>query len=210
MSESRTAIDVSAILMPPAEHPIDWRKLFGNEQPVELEVGSGKGLLLATAAQQNACHNFVGLEISRKYAKKCAERVAKRGVPNARVFCDDARRFLRDCVPAASLAALHVYFPDPWWKQRHRKRRVFDSEFVLLATKALMPAARLSLATDVEEYYGVMKALVAESASLQLVQSPSHDDPLVGPRTSFERKYRLEGRSIFTADYQKLGGPDRP
>ena len=98
---------------PPA--PIDWPALFGNNHPVELEVGFGKGLFLLTAALANPDVNFVGVEVVRKYQLFTATRLAKRQVPNVRLACADARLFLRDCVAAASVQAVHVYFPDPWW-----------------------------------------------------------------------------------------------
>ena len=136
MSRSRPTIDVSFHLIEPGPSndtgavAIDWPALFGNDRPVELEVGSGKGLFLANAAMANPGHNFFGVELARKYARLAAERLAKLGISNAKVWPGDARDVLAHRVPDASLHAVHVYFPDPWWKKRHKKRRVFTETLV--------------------------------------------------------------------------------
>src|SRR5260370_1135108 len=92
--------------------PIDWRQVFGNEHPVEIEVGSGKGAFLVAIAPAHPEVNFFGIEIVRKYQLYCATRLAIRVLPNVRMACCDARPFLRDRVPAKSVHAIHVYFPD--------------------------------------------------------------------------------------------------
>ncbi len=137
MSRSRPTIDTSYHLIEPAPTTdlaavaVDWSAIFGNDRPVELEVGSGKGLFLANAAKANPGHNFVGVELARKYARLAAERLAKLGISNAKVWPGDARDVLAHRVPDASLHAVHVYFPDPWWKKRHKKRRVFTDALVV-------------------------------------------------------------------------------
>src|SRR4051794_7508195 len=115
MPESRSKPDPTPFLLDLAgtEGPLQWPEVFGNDHPVELEVGSGKGLFLQNAATANPEHNFVGVELARKYASKAAERVAKRGLANVRVWPGDAKLFLAKHVATESLAAVHVYFPDP-------------------------------------------------------------------------------------------------
>ena len=186
------------------EGPVSWASVFGNEHPVELEVGSGKGLFLANAATSVPGHNFLGIELSKKYAGKAAERVAKRGLANVRVFAGDGKLFLARFVPPASLRAVHVYFPDPWWKTRHRKRRVFNEALVADTARGLIPGGDLWIATDVEEYFGVMIALVAADSRfaeqpLPELRPPEHEHDYL---TNFERKYRIEGRPIYRAHYQ--------
>jgi tRNA (guanine-N7-)-methyltransferase len=184
--------------------PLDWPAVFGNNHAVELEVGSGKGLFLANAAALNPGHNFLGVEVARKYAVKAAERVAKRDLKNVRVLRADARLFLSRYVDPASLHAVHVYFPDPWWKKRHKKRRVFCEPFVLDVARALRPGGDFWVATDVEEYFGVMRELMATRPEFlpqpaPEVKAPEHDLDYL---TNFERKYRIEGRPIFRAHYR--------
>lgn len=185
--------------------PFDWRQVFGNDHPVELEVGFGKGLFLLTAAQAHPEINFAGVEIVRKYQLFAATRFAKRGLRNARVACADVRLFLPRCVVAASLQAVHVYFPDPWWKKRHRKRRVFTAAFVADCLRVLRPGGQLHAVTDVEEYGAVMSALLAEQPAFRPLPPPSEKDPAhdLDYLTNFERKFRKQGKPIYRLRYQK-------
>jgi tRNA (guanine-N7-)-methyltransferase len=196
-------LDVSPYLLDlvSLQPPVDWKAIFGNDHPIELEVGSGKGLFLANAAAREPEHNFFGIELSRKYARKTAERVAKTGLSNVRVLMGDARLFLNRFVPPRSLRAVHIYFPDPWWKTRHKKRRVFTGLFVEDVERALEPAGVFWMATDVVDYYQVMRTLLAGHRAFQEepMAEPAHNLDYL---TNFERKYRLEGRPIFRAHYR--------
>jgi tRNA (guanine-N7-)-methyltransferase len=193
----------------PLEPPFSWPALFGDDRPVELEVGPGKGLFLANAASQRPGHNFLGVELARKYAHAAASRLAKKGLTNARVVAGDARRFLARMVPPASLHALHIYFPDPWWKKRHKKRRVFDAEFVADVARALRPGGDFHMATDVEDYFGVMREVMAAAPEFlpQPAPEPKVPEHDLDYLTNFERKYRIAGRAIFRAHYRRAAGP---
>jgi tRNA (guanine-N7-)-methyltransferase len=186
------------------EAPVSWPAIFSNDHPVELEVGSGKGLFLANAASRVPSHNFLGIELSRKYALRAAERIAKRDLPNGKVVIGDARLFLSRFVPPASVRTVHIYFPDPWWKRRHKKRRVFTGAFVDDVERCLEPGGDFWIATDVEEYFGVMCTLVEGHHAFDLLPSPGPNTPEhdLDYLTNFERKYRKEGRPIFRAHYR--------
>jgi tRNA (guanine-N7-)-methyltransferase len=193
-----------SVTAPPA--PLDGRTVFGNDQPVEVEVGSGKGLFLLTAARACPRVNFLGIEIVRKYVLFSATRVAKRALPNVRLVQADARLFLRDVVPASSLQAIHVYFPDPWWKTRHRKRRVFTPAFAVQCARTLRPGGKLHVVTDVADYFQVMTELVAQQKELRPLpppdaKIPEHDLDYL---TNFERKFRKEGRPIYRACCERV------
>jgi len=190
-----------AVHDPPA--PIDWPSLFGNANPVELEVGFGKGLFLLNAAKANPAVNFAGVEIERKYQLFTATRLAKRCLHNVRLAQADARLFLRDCVGTGTLRAVHVYFPDPWWKKRHHKRRVFTPEFATQCQRVLGPGGRLSLATDVEEYFGLMREALAPLTGLRALplEGPADDDTY---RTNFERKAVERGQPVYHGLYERL------
>jgi len=190
--------------------PIVWRDLFGNDNPVEVEVGFGKGLFLVTAGAGRPETNFFGVEIVRKYQLYAATRLAMRKLTNVRVACDDGRTLLKERVAPESVQAVHVYFPDPWWKARHRKRRVFTPEFAHTAGRVIRPAGRLSIATDVEAYFGVMRQIVHDlgPAFRELPPppptEPQHDMDYL---TNFERKFRKEGRPIYRAAYERSEAP---
>jgi tRNA (guanine-N7-)-methyltransferase len=208
MSRARPANDVSHHLIDPgrlsdSKAPIDWRSVFGDANPVELEIGSGKGLFLLNAAKARPGVNFLGIELSRKYALHAAARLARAELANAKVWCGDGRQVMGRLVPDGSLLGVHVYFPDPWWKTRHKKRRVFTSELVREIERTLVPGGRLSVASDVLEYFGVIRGLIAASGRFQQQELPSQPEPAhaLDYLTHFERKYRLEGRPIYQARY---------
>ena len=190
------------------EPPISWPAIFGNDRPVELEIGSGKGLFLTNAGSSHPGRNYFGIELARKYARRAAERVAKRALGNVRVLAGDALLFLNKYVPAASLDAVHVYFPDPWWKARHRKRRVFGEPLVVDLERTLKPGADLHIVTDVEEYFGVIRSLMFTHPGFAVQPEAEPGDPEhdLDYLTNFERKYRIEGRPIYRSSY-RFGGP---
>jgi tRNA (guanine-N7-)-methyltransferase len=181
--------------------PLELARLFGDEQPVEVEVGSGRGLFLVNAGTARPGTNFLGIEYDFKEARRAARRLQKRRLPNVRILGADARVVFSKYLPDSCAAAIHVYFPDPWWKRRHKKRRIFTSEFLSQAARVLQPGGFLHAWTDVEEYFGVMTALVAETPAFRTVAPPEeraarHD---MDYHTSFERKKRKLGLSIYRA-----------
>jgi tRNA (guanine-N7-)-methyltransferase len=209
MAEPLPPIDTSQNTLEPPQTavPVVWEAVFGNDHPVELEIGSGKGLFLANAGKMRPDHNFLGIELAKKYARRAAERVAKLGLRNVKVLAADARGFLARNVPSASLHAVHVYFPDPWWKARHKKRRVFCAPLVADIERVLLPGGELHVVTDVEEYYGVIRELIAThprfvERPIPEIKAPEHDLDYL---TNFERKYRIEGRPIYRAEYRLEG-----
>ena len=181
--------------------PIAWDALFGNRHPVEIEVGFGKGMFLTNQGTARLDTNFLGIEIERKYVLMTASRVAKRQLANVKLACTDASWFLKERVIASSVAAIHVYFPDPWWKTRHRKRKLFTRAFAGECARVLAPGGRLHFATDVEAYFAETLEMMKDVPALQTQPTPDVSEAL----TNFERKYREEGRPIYRALFEKLG-----
>lgn len=181
--------------------PFNFSVLFGNEHPVEVEVGTGRGLFLVNAGTTYPATNFLGIEYDYKEARRAARRLQKRELTNVRVLGADATIVLPRFLPDACAQALHVYFPDPWWKRRHKRRRVFNAEFLNQAARVLVPNGLLHAWTDVEEYFGVMTELVAAHRAFAPLPPPpereaAHD---MDYHTSFERKKRQLGLPIFRA-----------
>lgn len=181
---------------PPGPH--DWAAIFGNDRPVEIEVGFGKGMFLLAAAQERPEVNFLGIEIEKPFQLYVANRVAKRSLRNVRLACTDARLFFRDYIGDDSVEAVHVFFPDPWWKTRHRKRRLFTAEFAVACARVLRDGGKLHVVSDVAEYFAEMERLVAAQPALQPLPLAAPDEPRhdMDYLTNFERKYRKEGRPI--------------
>ncbi|HVX10971.1 MAG TPA: tRNA (guanosine(46)-N7)-methyltransferase TrmB [Pirellulales bacterium] len=185
--------------------PDPWQaeSLFGRSAPLEVEVGTGKGLFLSSAAAGCPAHDFLGIEVAQKYARHAASRLAKRELGNACVVHGDALRVFRERFPDAALTAVHVYFPDPWWKARHKKRRVMNAGFLADIERTLAPGGRLHFWTDVEEYFRTTLELIREATRLQgpfdvPERSAEHD---LDYHTHFERRTRLSGEAVFRAQF---------
>lgn len=186
--------------------PFDCAGLFGRIAPLEIEVGSGKGLFLSAAAAASPDRDFVGVEILAKYARYVAARLATRNLPNARIVHGDAGYFFRDWLADASVQAVHVYFPDPWWKARHKKRRVMNERFLHDVERVLVPGGKLHFWTDVEEYHQTSLELIAAYTKLcgpQPVQEKPADHDL-DYRTHFERRMRLANEPVYRTEFEKL------
>jgi tRNA (guanine-N7-)-methyltransferase len=179
--------------------------LFGRAAPLEVEVGSGKGLFLQNAAMAAPARDFFGVELAVRYARFTAARLAKRAIPNAIAVQGDCLRLFRQCLPDAALTAVHVYFPDPWWKKRHHKRRVMNDEFLADVARALQPGGRLHFWTDVEAYFQATLDLIAARTPLAgplpvTERAAEHD---LDYRTHFERRTRLHGEAVYRAEFVK-------
>jgi tRNA (guanine-N7-)-methyltransferase len=185
--------------------PWDPTALFGREAPLEIEVGSGKGLFLQNAALAHPEHNFLGIEVAFKYARFIAYRLAKRNILNAIAVHGDGLRLFREWIPTDSLAAVHVYFPDPWWKARHHKRRVMTEAFLADVTRTLQPGGRLHFWTDVKEYFDNTLELIANSTPLAgpiaVPEKPAEHD--LDYRTHFERRMRLHNEPVYRSEFTK-------
>ncbi len=179
--------------------PLHWAELFGNDHPVELEIGSGKGTFLTEQAKARPEVNFFGIEWARWFWRYASDRLRRNNCTNARAVRAEASFFLTEFVPEGSLSVLHIYFPDPWPKARHHKRRLLQAKFMPLVEKVLMPGGRLQVVTDHQGYFEENIEPAVRGSKLKVVDynrpGSAADGEFVG--TNFERKYRREGRPFY-------------
>lgn len=184
---------------------VDWQQVFGNTHPVEIEVGFGKGLFLISEAMKHPERNFFGIEVMRKLQLYVAQRAFIRNLKNVKLACADARTFLQDRVLPQSVETIHVYFPDPWWKARHKKRRVFTPEFAESAARVLIPNGLLKIATDVEEYFAVMTEIARNRKVFLEEPVVQAQEPVsLASMTNFERKAFLKGTRIWRTQFRRI------
>lgn len=197
------------ILPPPAPGEIlAWQKVFGDDRPVELEIGSGKGGFLLNRAKAYPERGFLGVEWANKYFQFAADRMARWGVTNVRLMRTDAGYLVTHHLPAECLSLLHIYHPDPWPKKRHHKKRLIQSPFVVAATNALVIGGRLAIQTDHADYFEQIRRVIRAEPRLEEVP---FDVPEVGVLegrvgTNFETKYLKEGRAIYQLALRKVSG----
>lgn len=185
---------------------VDFPGLFGSDAPVEMEIGVGKGRFLLAAAAAHATRNWFGLEIEPAYALLARLRAARAGLSNVRIEQLDGKAFVLKRLSPGCLAGLHVYFPDPWPKKRHHKRRLVDAAWAEAAARALAPAAPLYVASDHEEYFAVIDAVLTLEPLLEKLPPEEGGDFTTG--TSYELKFLKAGRPIYKAVFRRrASGP---
>jgi tRNA (guanine-N7-)-methyltransferase len=173
-----------------------WERIFDNDRPVEIEIGPGTGTFVLPAARARPRTNFFGLERSRGRARRLQSAIESRNIRNAIVINADAACVVGTMVPTASVAAYHIYFPDPWWKRRHHRRRLFTTAFAAALARTLVPGGRVHLATDVEEVLHL--AVRALESCGTFVRDQHARSARFGP-TAFERKGIARGAPIHEA-----------
>lgn len=178
---------------------LDFAALFGNSNPVVLEIGSGKGRFLISEATDRPDCNFLGIEKSLHYHRLIGERVTKRALTNVRLINYDAFQVMQKMIAADSVSEIHIYFPDPWPRKREQKRRIIRPEALAEMRRVLIPGGSGVYVTDHREYFEIAAPLIA-SVFRSESRTPGPDDL---PRTNYEAKYREEGRPIYEVRFWK-------
>ncbi len=189
--------------------PLDLEEVFACPvSSIEVEIGTGKGMFLRREAAERPDTGFIGVERAFKFHAICATRLARDGRPNIRTVCVDAYDLLARWIPVGSLGAVHVYFPDPWPKKRHAKRRLLSPALFDLCARATAPGGLLAIATDVGPYFADAIAALEGHASFARIGATAAD--LERITTNYAVKYAREGRSLHLARYQRNASAPPP
>ncbi|OGR30291.1 MAG: tRNA (guanosine(46)-N7)-methyltransferase TrmB [Desulfuromonadales bacterium GWD2_54_10] len=183
----------------------DWSQIFGNQNPVALEIGSGMGDFVAQMAVLHPDWNFIAIDYYNKGCLKTCKRIDKAGLDNVRVVRDEARAFLERCIPPESLRAVIINCPDPWPKQRHRKRRLVNADFVNFLGGFIRPGADFYFATDFDDYGLDVADLMPKVDRFVNVLAPDHyRHELEGyPLSKYMLKFMGEGKRIYFVHYRR-------
>lgn len=193
-----------------ADGLLDWPAFFGHEdssRPIEIDVGCGRGLFLFNSSTSRPETDWLGCEIDYKEGRRAATRLYKRELPNARLIGGDVRELFEKVLRPASVDRVHVYYPDPWWKKRHRRRRLFNDTFLDQIATLLKPGGELLSRTDVGDYWDVIAALVDHDDRFERLPTPEVKDPEhdLDYTTSFERKKRQAGENVYLGSWRFVG-----
>jgi tRNA (guanine-N7-)-methyltransferase len=175
-----------------------WRQIFGNDRPVAVEIGPGRGEFLLASARETPARNFYAIERSAARARTITEKLARSRVENARVISGDAVRVI-GLLPASCVAAFHIQFPDPWWKRRHHKRRLWTPHFVAALRRVLVLDGTVELITDVGDSFALAQSCLSADPGLEVV-TMGHPTEL---HTSFARKAAARGATIYRSVHRR-------
>jgi tRNA (guanine-N7-)-methyltransferase len=198
----------SSCFIPPeslVEMP-DWNSIFGNDSPLALEIGCGVGDFTAQMAKVHPEWNFIAVDYYNKGCLKTSKRIDKAGLANVRVVRAEARSFMERCIPRSSLRATVINCPDPWPKQRHRKRRLVNAGFVGYLSEFMQPGGDFHFATDFDDYGEDVSRLMLEMPEFVNVLSP---DPYRHkleeyPLSKYMLKFMAEGKQIYFVHHRKV------
>ena len=190
-----------------AQQWLDLRALFGRDAPVVVEVGFGMGETTARIAQENPGVDYLGIEVHAPGVGSLLRQVEALDLANVRVVSHDAVEVLRDMVPPSSLAGLHVFFPDPWPKKRHHKRRLVQPAFAALAASRLAPGGYIHVATDWEEYAQQVLEVLAATPGLANTAQGFAPRPATRPETKFERRGLKLGHGVWDIVFRREEAP---
>jgi tRNA (guanine-N7-)-methyltransferase len=185
---------------------LDFAIVFGRPGRVEVEIGIGKGRFLLAAAAARPEISMIGIEWANRYLRIAEERAAKRGLANVRFIRADARELVARAMPAASVGAYYVFYPDPWPKNRHHKRRFFEPSTADHLARTLAPGGGLHVATDHDDYWSVIEPLLDRHPAFERLPAfggEAFPVPIEGPLTNFEAKYEMEGRGRHRGSWQR-------
>lgn len=184
--------------------PLDFQKVFSPAhagQPVEMELGSGDGTFLIEWAQRNRDRNFLGVERLLGRLRKIERKAKRNNLQNVRAIRIEASYLMKYLIPPAALSALHIYFPDPWPKRKHWRRRLINAEFCEYAARALTPNGVVYFRTDNAEYFAQMKSVFETNRNFSATETPAE---LAEVLTDFERDFLAKGIATKRISYRRI------
>ena len=193
------AHDVTAGNLDLATSKLDLKKIFDNDRLVEIEIGSGKGTFIIARSKLRPDLNLLGIEYAKPYCLYTADRVRRHDLQNVRMLCCDAGALFTDCLADQSLWRVHIYFPDPWPKRKHHRRRLIQPEFISQVRRTLKIGGQLLIVTDHFGYFQQIRQVVNNAEGFAEIPRPKagQSGEIVG--TNFERKYLSQGRLFYSA-----------
>jgi tRNA (guanine-N7-)-methyltransferase len=189
--------------VPYGEAPLEWPGIFGRVAPVIVEVGFGMGETTARIAAANPGNDYLAIEVHGPGVGSLLKRIGEDGITNVRIVQHDAVEVLRHMVPPSSLAAIHVFFPDPWPKKRHHKRRLLQEDFIELAASRLAPGGVLHVATDWQEYAEHVLEALGKCRMLANTSKGFAPRPAWRPVTKFERRGVALGHGVWDLVFER-------
>jgi tRNA (guanine-N7-)-methyltransferase len=187
--------------------PLDFAEVFGRRAPIVVEIGFGNGETFVAQAAANPDTNYLGIEVHEPGVGHCLLQAEKAGIDNIRVINHDAIEVLVQQVPPASIARLNLYFPDPWPKKRHHKRRIVQDAFVSLVTERLVDGGTFNIATDWANYAEHIDETFSRSDRFRCIERREHDGeaPYDRPQTKFEHRGLRRGHRIWDWCFVYIG-----
>jgi tRNA (guanine-N7-)-methyltransferase len=185
---------------------LDYAATFGREAPRVLEIGFGMGQSLVAMAAAAPATDFIGIEVHRPGVGKLLHSMEAECVSNIRIYCHDAVEVLRDCIPPASLDTIQIFFPDPWHKKRHHKRRLIQPAFAEQLVAYLKPGGILHLATDWENYAEQMLEVLTATPGLENTAGSGNyaPKPESRPLTKFEQRGERLGHGVWDLLFRRI------
>jgi len=186
-----------------SESPLDLGQLFGRNAPKMLEIGFGMGESSAAIAQANPQHDYLGIEVHTPGVGSLLNKIEAAHITNFRVIQHDATEVVRNMIPPASLSGIQIFFPDPWPKRRHHKRRLIQPEFVELLCERLKTGGYLHLATDWKDYAEHILSVLGSEPRLANTARDYAQRPKYRPLTKFEQRGLRLGHPVWDIVFRK-------
>lgn len=188
------------------EHVFNAKETFGRDAPLIVEIGFGNGESLAQMATMDPESDFLGIEVHRPGVGHLLIKAEAMGLQNVRIYCADAMEIFRNRISPESLDRIQVFFPDPWHKKRHNKRRLVNAAFASLAGEKLKPGGVLHCATDWQDYAQQMLGVLEASDKLRNQSKPAgySERPASRPQTKFETRGQRLGHGVWDLLFEKM------